>query len=359
MAGERSRRFTRVAAVGLVLVLVGLGAVAAVRWWRESQRTDLERALAYSPEASERFAWTDWSAVRSELGSDVDAGSSALEVTDLLNEGYDADLTSATAMGESAEVLQDRYGISPATVSWELLSQSSSGSVLAVGVPDSFDLDELADTLEGLGYEEPDEDTGVWVGGEELITRIAQGATISPQLTHLAIDRDRQLVLASDDDAYLAEAIDAVESEEGGAELADVAAAAGDTLSAILLESEQVCGGLAMSQADDVDQSVAADLLAAAGEVSPLTGFGLAAQPDGDVLALLSFETEDQARTNADTRAELASGPAPGQGGDFGDRFTLGEVVADGTLVRMDLEPVDGAYVLSDLSSGPLLFATC
>ena len=73
----------------------------------------------------------------------------------------------------------------------------------------------------------------------------------------------------------------------------------------------------------------------------------------------MSFETEEQARTNADTRAELASGPAPGQGGEFADRFTLGEVTADGTVVTMDLEPVAGAFVLSDLSSGPVLFATC
>ena len=73
----------------------------------------------------------------------------------------------------------------------------------------------------------------------------------------------------------------------------------------------------------------------------------------------MSFETEEQARTNADTRAELASGPAPGQGGEFADRFTLGEVSADGTVVTMDLEPVEGAFVLSELSSGPVLFATC
>jgi hypothetical protein len=34
-------------------------------------------------------------------------------------------------------------------------------------------------------------------------------------------------------------------------------------------------------------------------------------------------------------------------------------VVADGDVVRMDLDPVAGSYPLSDLSSGPVLFATC
>lgn len=359
MTGERRRRFTVLAAGGLVLVLLAVGAVAGVRWWRDSQRTDLERALAYSPEATARWSWTDWAAVRAELDSEVDGESTALEVTELLNEGYDADLTSTTAMGESAEVLQERFGISPATVTWELLSQSEDGSVLMLGVPDDYDLDELADTLGSLGYQEPDAEDGVWVGGAELIATIAAGASISPQFSHLAIDRDRHLVLTSDDEGYLGTAVDAVDDEQGDGDVDQVAGGAGEPLSAVLLDSGQVCGGLAMSQADPVDQETAAELLAAAGDVNPLTAFALAAQPSGEVLAVMAFETEDQARTNADTRAELASGPAPGQGGDFSDRFTLGDVVADGRIVTMHLEPVEGAFVLSDLSSGPLLFATC
>ena len=216
------------AAVGLALVLLALGAVAGVRWWQDRNRTDLERALAYAPSGSARFSWTDWAAVRAELGSDVGSDSTPLEVTELLNEGYDADLTSTTAMGESADVLVERFGFSPATVSWELLSQSTTGSVLTLGVPESFDLDGLADTLASLGYQEPDSDTGVWVGGDELVATIAQGASISPQLSHIALDRDQDLVMTSDDEGYLAEAVEAVEREEGGADVADVAAAAGD-----------------------------------------------------------------------------------------------------------------------------------
>jgi hypothetical protein len=37
----------------------------------------------------------------------------------------------------------------------------------------------------------------------------------------------------------------------------------------------------------------------------------------------------------------------------------LGQVTAEGSVVVMELDPVAGSYVLSDLSSGPLLFATC
>ena len=359
MGPDLRRRLTTWAGIGLAVVLVAVAGLAGWRAYRDASRTDLERALAWSPASSQRFAWTDWEGIRKELDSSVDKDSSALDVTELLNEGYDADLTSTTAMAESVNVLQDEFGVSPATVSWELLSQSENGSVWSVGVPHEFSFDEFEDTLDELGFERPDDETGVWIGGEELVAQIAAGGSISPQFTHWAVDRERHLILASDDDRYLATSVKAVEKEAGGAGLEDVAATAGSPLSAVLMGADQVCRSLAMSQADDTDQSTAAELLAQAGKVNPLSGFAIAAQRDGDVLAVLSFETEEQAKVNADTRATLASGPAPGQGGDFADRFTLGEVVADGTVVTMDLKPVEGAFVLSDLSSGPVLFATC
>jgi len=82
-------------------------------------------------------------------------------------------------------------------------------------------------------------------------------------------------------------------------------------------------------------------------------------RPEGDVRVAMEFADDDQARPNADSRTVLAAGPAVGQGGDFADRFALGSAGADGTVVVLDLDPVAGAYVLSDLSTGPVLFATC
>ncbi len=130
-------------------------------------------------------------------------------------------------------------------------------------------------------------------------------------------------------------------------------------LSGAFYTGDQVCGALSMGQADDIDQDQGAQLVAAAGEINPLTGFAMTKDPDGDLRVAMGFETEEQARTNADTRAILAAGPAPGQGGDFSERFELGPVTADGLVVTMELTPTEGNYVLSDLSNGPLLFATC
>ena len=85
----------------------------------------------------------------------------------------------------------------------------------------------------------------------------------------------------------------------------------------------------------------------------------MAVQDDGSLLVAMSFENDEQARRNADSRAALAAGAAPGQGGSFAERFDLGPVTADGRVVTLELHPLDDSPVLSDLSTGPVLFATC
>ena len=77
----------------------------------------------------------------------------------------------------------------------------------------------------------------------------------------------------------------------------------------------------------------------------------MSVQPGGDVRVVMAFADDDQARTNAASRAALAAGPAPGQGGDFSDRFSVASATAEGDLVTLDLAPQQGAYVFSDLST--------
>ena len=352
----RPNRARLVAGIGLVLVLLVAAAFAGVRWWQARDRTDLERALSHAPADTVRFSWTDWAGVRAELGTDIDAESPPRDVADFLSDGFDADLTSTSSMVESAERLQADFGFSPAVVDWELLSQGTQGSVALMGLPESVDAEALGDTFEDLGFARPDSETGVWEGGEEVLA--ALGAGISPQFNYLALDPDRQLLLASDKLAYL-EGVVAELGDDNDHGLDDVTGALTDPLSAALYTGEQACRALTMSQADETEQQTAEELIAAAGEVNPLTGYAIAARPDRSVLVAMSFESDAQARQNADSRAQLAAGPAPGQGGDFADRFELGDVTAEGRVVTMELEPLEGTYVLSDLSNGPVLFATC
>jgi hypothetical protein len=195
----------------------------------------------------------------------------------------------------------------------------------------------------------------------DLLPRVA--STLTPELQFLALDPDDGMIVSSDRANFLHHSLDVVhgaaDSMASDDAVNEAAKAVGSPLSAALYSGDQACRALAMSGADPTDQAAGQDLLDRAGEVNPVTSFAMAAEPEGDIEVVLGFESDDQAKTNADTRATLAAGPAPGQGGDFTDRYRLGPVTAEGHLVRLVLHPREGQYVLSDLSNGPLLFATC
>lgn len=348
----------RLLAVGLALLLV-LALVAGVLWWRARGADGLAQAVAVAPVATERLSWVDWAGVRRELGGGLDADSSPERLETFLGEAYGADLTATSAMVESAPSLQRLLGLSPATVGWESLAQSAGGALLTLGVAD-LDLDEVADDLERADFQRPDSPTGVWVGGIDLAATL----DLSPQFSHLAVLAEEQLVMASDDATYLEDAVAAVvEGRERGMVgveevVAGVRADETDPLAALVLTGTNACTALAMAQADETAQDEADVLVDAAGEVNPLTAFAMGLSPD-DARVAMSFENEEQARTNADSRAALATGPAPGQGGSFGDRFALDSATAEDRTVVLDLDPAPNAALLSDLGSGPVLYATC
>ena len=354
------RRLTITVVIVLAVALVAAAAVVGVRWWQDRDRTDLERATAYAPADAQRLSWTDWAAVRDALGAHLDADSSAGDVESFLDKGFDRDLTSASALVQSARALQGHFGFSPATAQWELFSQSDQGAVVMVRMPDGTDFDRIADDLEGSGFTRPatgETDGEVWLGGDTLLPTI--GADLTPELQYVALDADEHLVLTSDNEAYLEQVTGSLGDDELPDGMRDAIAVSGEPLSASVYDGPYTCSALAMSHADRSDQQEADELSQKAGEVNPLDGFAMSVQPGGGVRVAMAFESDDQARTNADTRSVLASGPAPGQGGDFSDRFSVTSATADGKVVTLELKPTEGSYVLSDLSTGPVLFATC
>lgn len=340
----------------LALVLV-VGAVGAVLVWRRTSRPDLARAVALAPAGTERLSWTDWAAVRREVGADLGASPTPAELDAFLDEAFEQDLSGTSALVASSPTLQEQYGFSPASLSWELFAQGSDGAVDILGFPDGADLDELGDTLERLGYRRPDEEDGVWRGGADVVASI--GPALTPELQFFAI-LDDGVVLTSDRANYLERAVAVAQGDDDAVEgLDDVVGASGDPVAASVFSGAYACEKLAMAQADPTDQEQADALVEDAGGVHPMTAFAMSTQLDGGVRVAMAFEGEDQAREDADSRSVLAAGPAPGQGGDFGDRFTVESATAEGSTVVLDLDPVSGQYVLSDLTSGPVLFATC
>jgi flagellar basal body-associated protein FliL len=351
------KRLTIILVGVLAVLLVAAAVVVGVHWWRAAHRTRLEQATAYAPAEAARLSWTDWAAVRRHLGAHLDADSSQAEQARMLDRGYDEDLTSASALVQSAPVLQKSFGFSPASADWELFSQSTKGAVVIIKMPHGTDFDAISGRLEHDGFTKPSDDGGVWLGGEDLLPEI--GNDLTPELQYVALEPDRGLVLTSDKAGYLSSYVDRLGHQHLPGSMRSVVSASGSPLSASIYDGDYTCSALAMSSADADDQATAARLVQEAGEVDPVTGFAMSVQPDRDVRVVLGFADGDQARRNADSRAKLATGPAPGQGGDFSDRFSLVSSTAHGDLVTLHLRPARGAYVLSDLSTGPVLFATC
>lgn len=348
-----SRRAVVALVAVVVVVLAGLAA-----WRLLAPATPLEQALSLAPAATSRASWTDWDGVRRELGADVDAGSSPEAVEAFMGDAFAGDLSAMSALGTSAAVMHTELGVSPATISWELLAQSPDGAVAMMGVDDEAVLDDLADRLTALGWTAPEEDDEVWVGGPDVLAGV--GPRLTPELQHFVLLHDQGVILASDQAGYLEQVLGVVHGDAEAAEdLDELAAGLGEPLAAAIYDGAYACERLAMSQADDDAQAEADQLVEAAGGVHPLTGFAMGLRAGGDLRAVMEVEDPEDAPDDAEARAQLAAGPAPGQGGDFGDRFTVGGAGSQGRLITLDLRPEDGNYVLSDLTSGPVLFATC
>lgn len=351
------RRPAVVAIVVLVVVALGVLVVGQVE---QARRSDLQRALDLAPSDAVRYSWTDWAAVREELGLDISADPTRAEVTQLLARAFDADLSSTSALVGSAVSAQAELGYSPASIDWELFSQGSQGALVTMKLASGADVAAIGDDLERAGFTRPAEPDGVWQGGPDVLARV--GPTMTPELGYVTLDEEAGLLRTSDVAEYVAAASTDGPSgtgQEHSQGLEDVVGAIGSPLAAAVYDGPYTCESLAMVGADRGEQTQASTLIAQAGAVSPLTGFAIGLEPGGGGRVEMSFERDDQARQNADSRAALARGPAPGQGGSFPDRFALDEASASGRVVTLALRPTEGTFLLSDLGTGPVLFATC
>ncbi|NUR07037.1 MAG: hypothetical protein HOQ45_08510 [Nocardioidaceae bacterium] len=356
----RTHRVVWLAGVVVLVLLVG-----AVTWRLTTRTTTFEDAVSRLPASTLRTTYTDWAQVRSQAGGEgLDPGSSERQVRGFLNRAYDRDLTSGSAISDSTSALSRLYGFSPLDAQWEALGQSREGQVDVVRVDDDVDLAGVERALRRLGYTPPAGGSGsggTWAGGADLVARISPDLT--PVQQNVVVLPDEKLVLMSDNAAYASAAADSATGDARSLSdvtgIDDLADAAATPVAATMWSSTFACEDLSMGSADEEDQRVGDDLVAKAGEISPLAGLVMAQQDDRTINVGLQFENDDQASENLQPRVDLASGDAPGQGGSFSDRFTITSGTAQDSTVLLQLRPKPGQSVLSDLSSGPVLFATC
>jgi hypothetical protein len=355
---------TRVVALAVgVAVLVALAGVVA---WRVVGRSSTyESALATLPRETLRTTYTDWAVVRDQArGRSLGAGSSADQVASFLDRAYDLDLISGSGIDESTAALQKLYGFSPLTARWEALGQSRQGQVDVLRLDDDVDLPGVERSLRRLGYRAlggGSDRGGTWVATPERV--VGLDPSLTPLQQNVVVLPDQHLVLMSDTTAYAREAAKVARGDAGSlrddAGVASLAGRAGEPAAAVQWTSTFACEDLTMGSADESDQQTGDSLVRRAGGISPLEGLVMAQQPSRRVLVGLHFETSEQASRNLQPRVDLAAGPAPGQGGSFRDRFRVVAGEADGQDVVLELQPASRRPVLSDISTGPVLFATC
>jgi len=349
--------------VGALVVALGVGGWFA---WRAAHRTSYEQAVAWLPKSTLRATWTDWAAVRTLAhGTSLGASSTTRDVSGFLSRAYDLDLTSTSAVVDSTYSMNRLYGVSPLDAEWEMYGQSREGAVDVLRFGDSVDLDGVERNLRRLGYTPPTGGAGsggVWTGSTDLVA--ALDSALTPVMQNVVVLPEQRVVLLSDSAGYASEAAGVVTGDDPA--LQDVPGtpalvrAAGEPTTAVLFASDFACEALGMAEADEEDQAQAKELVAAAGGVSPLAGVVVAMEPDRALVVGMHFEDSDQASQDLRPRVKLASGEAVGQGGSFGERFRVQEAVADGNEIVMHLRPAGKDLPLvSDLTEGPLLFASC
>ncbi len=349
------RRVVLAAGLALLLALVVGGALL----WRLLDRpSDYERAVGYLPSSTLRATYTDWAAVRSAAdGGSLSASSAPGKVSAFLDRAFEQDLTSTSAVAESTAALAEHYGFSPLDVSWEVLGQAPDGQVVVLQLPSDADVEGIEDRLRDLGYSAPAAEGGTWEGSADLVA--ALDPTLTPVMQNMAVLPSEKLLVMSDNPAPVSTTSSIISGDSSGLDAGALTSVAGTPVTATLWADDFACEDLAMTSADEEDQRVAASLVEEAGGVSPLSGLVIAQQPDRSLTVGMLFESSDQASDNLQARVDLAAGDAPGQGGTFGERFTITSGEADGETVVLRLEPRGSEYVFSDISTGPVLFATC
>jgi hypothetical protein len=341
---------TLLAAVVLVAA-VGAGVVAAPDDVTAA-RPALATALDSLPAATLTASFTDWSAVRDQVGDDLDAA-------------REQDLAAGSVLAASADVMDDSFGFSVRDARWEVLGQAREGAVVVLRLADGVDLAGVTTRLESLGYARPDESDGVWVGGVDLVAGIE--ARLTPLLAHVAVIADRHLLVMSDSRGYAEQVADVVTSGDASMvdddALADVATPLLGDLVAVVHRGERACAVPSYASTSELDRRDARAARRAAGPLLPhrALGFGIASADAGLRLDVsMRFDDPAVAARQRDVRTRLAEGPAIGQGGTYAERFAVTvSAVSDG-VVTLGLTPREEPMtLLSDLSAGPLMFAWC
>lgn len=346
---DRPRRLVLLVALAVLAAGVVVGYVV---WPRA---TTFEQALARLPADTLRVSWTHWAGLRDELDAEGVSGEAGQE---FLAEATERDLVQSS-LAASSEMLAEGLGLNPMATEWELLGQGRDGMVLLIGLGD-LDVGALAERFAELGYQEPDEDAlagAVWIGGPNVVSDITGLATY--ELQHVAFLEEEGLLVASESADFLAGAVPAATGEQEGLEPSPLTDPVSTPLAAIGLLEDYACEALSMARAGEDAQALADTLVEEAGGVTAVTGYLVALGRDRAIDIVFDFEDADRAEKNQAARAALARAEDPAQFLAYPELFTLKEVTRDDTVLVLSGQTEAGLAPLTNLSTGPVLLASC
>lgn len=348
--GARSWVTRPVAGVVAAVVVAGsvaAGVVAAERLTPEAGVADVAR-LAPVDVAS--IDVTDWSALRERLGTGGD---------DLVERAAARDLATRSTLVSSGELVTDSLGWSPATVRWEAFVQTTAGTALLLGLPESDGT--TRERMRDLGYVQ---DGDVWT--IELADLRAGGVSTPETFQHVRL-LGGGVVVASSEVAAVERMGDVADGSTPS--LADDPTAARIWARATDLDAFALQSGTAGCASTDPAESgpdIAAQAEVAVAGAGVLERYrwllrGLGADDagaEGRFEVALAFGSGPVAADQAEVRSRLATGPFIGQTGTVEDSIALTRHGADGAVAVLEFDRQDGAASLMSFV-GPLVLASC
>lgn len=350
--GARSWVTRPVAGLVAVVVVAGsvaAGVVAAERLTPDAGVADVAR-LAPADVAS--IDVTDWSALREHLGARDD---------DLVEQASARDLATRSTLVSSGEVVADSLGWSPATVRWEAFVQTTAGSGLLLGLPESDGA--TRERMRDLGYVQDGDDWTI-----ELTDLRAGGVSTPETFQHVRLLGDGVAVASSDVEVLerVGDVADGnVPSLADDPTAARIWARAAD-LDAFALQSGTA--GCASTDPAETGPDVAAQAAVAvegAGVLQRyrwlLRGLGVAdpgADAEDDFEVALAYGSGPVAADQAEVRSRLATGPFIGQTGTVEDSIVLTRHGVDGAVAVLEFDRQNSAASLMSFI-GPLVLASC
>lgn len=343
-----------------VVLLAVVVVVGAVVWLvLPGSPSSLRDAVERLPEETLRVSYVDWDAVRAASG-DPASDASPREIERFRQRISELDASSLTALGDEIALYRRTFGVSVLDARWEALGQSREGDVELLAVDDSVDLAAVETKLDELGFRPPSGGPGsggIWIGGADLTARIDYRLT--PIVQVVAVLPEERIVAFSDSDVYLERALTVLDGASPS--LMDVehveqlVQEAGEPTSGALLAQDFVCEALAMIGASEESRI---QLEARSEGATPMEGYWFG-RTGRDLTVAMAFGDAESAEQNLPVRAELASGPAYGQGGRLPDRFELTGARTEGDLVVLDAEVRPRTRLMNSFVGGPVGFATC